>query len=156
MTKFLTRWWIVFVGVALISAGTAYFWLRSQDPPLLLYQSEKLQLSIKGTYLTAYVADTDQEKIAGLSNRPSLGSSEGMLFVYDQPLTPSFWMKDMRFPIDIIWIGEDKKIVFVHENVSPDTFPRTFAPPSPVKYVLEVQSGFSKARGISSGDLVDF
>lgn len=156
MTKFLTRWPVTAAAALLILIGTAYFWLRPKDSISLLYQSEKLQLSIKGTYLSVEVADTAEKHQRGLSKRPSLANGEGMLFVYDQPLTPSFWMKDMNFSIDIIWIGEDKKIVFIHHNVIPDTFPQTFSPPSPVKYVLEVQSGFSKARGISSGDIVNF
>lgn len=139
-----------------IFAVLAYFWFRPQDSVSLLYQSEKLQLGIKGTYLLVDVADSDQEKITGLSNRPSLGRDEGMLFVYDPPFRPSFWMKDMLFPIDIIWIGEDKKVVAIEQAVTPETYPKSFQPPVPISYVLEVKAGFSKERGISTGDLVNF
>lgn len=135
---------------------SAYFLLRPKDSVSLLYQSEKFQLSIKGTYLTVEVADTDREKVMGLSNRPNMGDGEGMLFVYKEPTQPSFWMKEMLFSIDIIWIGSDKKVVAVHHNLAPDTFPQSFQPPSPVSYALEVRAGFSKMHGITTGDDVLF
>lgn len=134
----------------------AYFWPRPQDSSSLLYQSKQWQLSIKGTYLSADVANTEQEKITGLSNRPSLGSNEGMLFIYDPPAQPSFWMKDMLFPIDIMWIDSRKAVIGIEHSVSPETYPMSFQPPAPVKYVLEVRAGFSKERGISPGDVASF
>lgn len=156
MTKFLTRRLIIIAGVIVLFAGMAYFWLRPGDYISPLYKSEKIKLSIKDTYLTVDISDTPQEKITGLSNRPRLENGGGMIFVYDHPTKPTFWMKEMLFPIDIIWIGEDKKIVFVHENVSPDTFPRTFAPPRPIKYVLEVNAGFARRIQAVPGESVVF
>ena len=63
-------------------------------------------------------------------------------------------MKDMYFPIDIIWIGENNTIVDITKNLSPRTYPKTFSPKTEAKYVLEVNSGYVEAHGINIGDLV--
>lgn len=156
MTKILTRRIFIIAPLVVLFAGIAYFRPNPGNPVSLLYKSEKMQLSIKSTYLSVDVADTDQEKITGLSNRLSLGSGEGMLFIYDSPVRPSFWMKDMRFPIDIIWISSDKVVVGIEHAVSPVTYPKGFQPAVPVQYVLEVRSGLSQEKGIATGDVVNF
>lgn len=156
MGRLLTKKFILIAAGILILAAAVYFSTRSQDSNLLLYQTEKDQLSIKGTYLSVEVADSPAEQVQGLSGRKVLASGEGVLFVYDQPTLPSFWMKEMHFPIDIIWIGEDRKIVFIHHNVSPDTFPQSFQPPRPIKYVLEANAGFAESVQAVPGDLVNF
>ena len=77
--------------------------------------------------------------------RESLAYDEGMLFIYDEDIQPAFWMKNMNFPIDILFIGEDRLIRHIESNVLPclpeaPKCPRVF-PPVPVRYVLEVQAG---------------
>lgn len=79
-----------------------------------------------------------------------------MLFVYEEPTTPSFWMRDMNFAIDIIWVNADGQIVDVMTHITPDTYPQTFEPNQPVKYVLEVNAGFTQEHAIKAGDLVEF
>lgn len=96
----------------------------------------------------------DREK--GLSGRPSLLEGTGMLFVFEKPDFYSFWMKDMNFPIDIIWIGKDYKIVDISANVSPSTFPKTFLPKDPAQFVLEVNAGWAGLNKISVGDNTKF
>src|SRR3989339_826310 len=62
------------------------------------------------------IADTALERARGLSNKISLPKEEGLLFVFNEIGVYHFWMKDMNFPIDIIWIGEDYKIVYINKN----------------------------------------
>lgn len=91
----------------------------------------------------------------GLSGRVSLADKEGMLFVFPKPAVYRFWMKEMCFPIDIIWIGADKKVVGFSENLAPESYPEAFAPPGPVRYVLEVNAGWVRKHGIMVGaDLI--
>lgn len=104
--------------------------------------------------LNVEVADTAEKQIEGLSNRPNLLSDNGMLFVLNQPMIPKFWMKDMMFPIDIIWIDENMNVADVSTLLSPSTYPKTFSPSVPVKYVLEVNAGLSADAGIKAGDNV--
>lgn len=97
------------------------------------------------------VADTDLKRARGLSGRSGLAENEGMLFIFEHQRRPSFWMKDMHFPIDIIWIDENLTVVDITHSLSPDTFPRTYSPELPVKYVLEVNAGFAQKHAIVSG-----
>ncbi len=113
-----------------------------------------LQIGEKEIY--AEVAISIEDRIKGLSGRADLSENQGMLFVYDKPDIYSFWMKDMNFPIDIIWIDQDYKIVDIAENISPDSFPQTFQPLKPAQYILEVNAGFSARNGIEIGNVAYF
>ena len=91
-----------------------------------------------------------------MSNREKLPANAGMLFVFDQPDYHSFWMKDMLFAIDIIWIDENKKIVDITHNAEPESYPKIFQPSSPAQYVLEVNSFWAAEHGIVIGDVLNF
>ena len=101
--------------------------------------------------ITAMVADTDQLREKGLGDRLSLEKNSGMLFFFDQPATYGFWMKDMNFPIDIIWVDGQKKVVGVAPAVPTSTYPSIFSPPSAISFVLEVNSGSAARFGIVTG-----
>jgi len=104
--------------------------------------------------VTVELARTTEEKMRGLSGRTNLKIGHGMLFVYDRPQPVGIWMKDMRFPLDIIWIRAGR-IVQIEQNAPP------LAPVGPERVytatadlVLEVPAGFSAARKIRVGDPV--
>lgn len=106
------------------------------------------------------IARTPEDKALGLMHRRNLSENEGMLFIYDEEGYHAFWMKNMNFPLDIIWLDEDKKIVYISEEVSPcksDPCP-LYSPPQnvKVKYVLEVNANFSKENNLSVGKKVAF
>jgi uncharacterized protein len=114
----------------------------------------------KGSYrLLVEIADSEKERSAGLMGRNSLGDNRGMLFVYDEEVYPGFWMKNMRFPLDIVFIGGDLRIKQIEQNVQPcppDVSDcALFTPSYPVQYVLEVKSGYTEKHKISVGDTVD-
>lgn len=106
------------------------------------------------TVVTVELARTMEQKVRGLSGRPGLKPDQGMLFVYDRPQPIGIWMKDMRFPLDIIWIREGR-IVQIERNAPPLT------PPGPERVytatgdlVLEVPAGFADAKKLRIGDRV--
>ncbi len=106
------------------------------------------------------VADTDAERQKGLSDRSGLEKDSGMLFVINNnKVTPTFWMKDMRIAIDIIWI-KNSKIIQIDKNVdppapnTPDNKLKLYSPKSAVDYVLEVNSGYSDLHNIKVGDAI--
>lgn len=104
--------------------------------------------------LTVEVARTSAEQIRGLSGRPDLKPGHGMLFVYNQPRPVSIWMKDMRFPLDILWI-RDSRIVKIEKQVpplDPQGPERTYT--ATADLVLEVPAGFTDHRRIRVGDTV--
>lgn len=103
------------------------------------------------------VATSEKDMQQGLSGREPLSQQQGMLFDYGQGnnLTPGFWMKDMKFNLDLIWI-KDKKIIGITPNVpapkSPDDPLPSYFPPSPIDAVLEVSAGWTEKYNIKVGD----
>ncbi len=110
------------------------------------------QLEIGGKIIQIEIADTNTERTQGLSDRASLPQDTGLLFIFPSPTTPGFWMKDMRFSIDIIWLDENWKIIGIEKNLAPESYPKLFYPPSPIKYVLEVNAGFSDKNNLKVGE----
>ncbi len=110
--------------------------------------------------LQVYVANSKETRQKGLSGKESLGEKQGMLFVFEELDTkPSFWMKEMEFSIDIIWIN-DNQISQIDENVppQPDVAEKDltlYPADDPVDYVLETAAGFIEKYDIKVGDEVD-
>lgn len=92
-----------------------------------------------------------RDKQKGLSGRESIADNRGMLFIYDEAGKHCFWMKDMKFPIDILWLDESKQVVYIAAHVPPESFPDFFCPPEDAKYVLEVKAGLSDQAGVDVG-----
>lgn len=116
----------------------------------------KIQNIIIGeTSLIVEIRDTPESRQRGLSGREPLRSHEGMLFVFEELGDHRFWMKDMKFSIDIIWLNEYGEVIHYAENISPDTYPTLFNSPQQSKYVLETQAGFVKKEAIKLYDKID-
>lgn len=113
-----------------------------------------LTARINNLHLDLSVANTDALRVKGLSGVDKLKSNEGMLFIFPKEGNYGFWMKDMNFPIDIIWIDRDLKVAGVAKNVLPSTYPQAFYPPTPVPYVLELPAGTFDANGLKVTDLL--
>ncbi|MEK7502976.1 MAG: DUF192 domain-containing protein [Patescibacteria group bacterium] len=117
---------------------------------------QKMIVNISGRKVEVDIANNEKERNKGLGGRKNLPEDSGMLFIFEIPAKYSFWMKDMRFPIDIIWIEENKKITAISENIAPETYPASFSPSEPVKYVLEVNAGWADKNGVKSGDSIEW
>ncbi len=138
---------------AFVVVGATWFFV-SYEPHDTLW---RIPLKIGDTAIRVEVADTNEERSAGLGGRESLGAMEGMLFVFDRPDFYVFWMKDMLFPLDIIWINKDKKIVDVITNLKTETYPDfQYVNDFLATYVLEVNAGFFDEYGLKLGDIVEF
>ncbi len=101
------------------------------------------------------VADTPEARAHGLMYRQDLAADAGMLFIFPIESEQRFWMKNTPLPLDMVFIGHDRRIV----GIVPDTRPFTtnqLGVPAPSQYVLEVHAGFCAAHGIAAGDSVDF
>lgn len=96
-------------------------------------------------------ATTLAEQAHGLSGRASIGADEGLLFIFNRDGYYPFWMNDMRFPIDIIWISAGQRVVGVSAYVLPESFPVTYSPPQPVRYVVETNAGWALRHHINVG-----
>ena len=111
-------------------------------------------LTIGGVPVQVAFAKTEAEREQGLSDTQPLADNQGMLFFYDTPVIPYFWMKDMRYDLDMIWI-EDGTVADISADAKVSDFPKTYNPKVPVSYVLEVNAGFAALHGIVIGSPVD-
>jgi uncharacterized membrane protein (UPF0127 family) len=127
--------------------------------PYKLVSNEHLVLSgiissPQGVDILVRVADTEKTRELGLSNFKSLPSDQGMLFVFPHPDTYGFWMKDMNFPIDIVWIDQNGIIIDRVINADPSSYPRTFIPKATALYVLEIPANSAGQYGLIIGTSV--
>jgi uncharacterized membrane protein (UPF0127 family) len=106
--------------------------------------------------IEAEVAKTEAAQEKGLSGRACIGEDQSMLFVFDKPDYYRFWMKDMKFPIDIVWIDSHKEVIGADRDISPSTYPSDFAPLQPAQYVLELKAGKAQALGFGGGVQLNF
>ncbi|OGD86235.1 hypothetical protein A2164_03890 [Candidatus Curtissbacteria bacterium RBG_13_35_7] len=125
------------------------------------YTNGKLNVKINNLTILAEVAKDDKIKTKGLAKRDELPIGEGMLFVFDKSGQHRIWMKDMRFPIDIIWIDSTKKIVDIKQNavIEPnkdDDALTIYSPKTEALYILEINAGLASLNNLAIGSLVEF
>ncbi len=108
------------------------------------------------------LAVNSEERIKGLSGRASLGAGTGMLFIFEFESLLRFWMREMEFPLDMVWIGVECQVVGISVNVPPpepgtslDDL-RRYSPSAPAMYVLEINGGEAETLGLGAGDPVAF
>ncbi len=111
-------------------------------------------LFIGDTQISIDIADTPPSQARGLSGRSTLFDIEGMLFIFPRDGKYGFWMKEMLFPIDIIWLDKDWKIAEITASVEPSTYPTIFYPEVPIRAVLEVAAGFGERHDVAVGDSI--
>jgi len=122
-------------------------------------QPDNPSVTIRGHTFAVELAKTDEQKQKGLGDRATLEKDTGMLFFFDTAKVETFWMYGMEFPIDIIFINDDK-IVTIYKNVPipqkdilPDQYER-YSSKQPVNRVLEVNAGLALQYGFEEGDRV--
>jgi uncharacterized membrane protein (UPF0127 family) len=152
--------------LGLIASGSAFTVraasAQSAMPPWrfqLPWKTETSQMTVGDQQLTVEVADTSFLRTRGLSYRDGLAPGTGMLFVFGEPRPLSFWMYEMRFCLDIIWI-ENGQIAGAAESVCPaadrhSTDIPAYLSPSPASYVLEVPAGWMDKHGFDVGTQVE-
>ena len=116
-------------------------------------KAEERVVEINDVDIKIEIVNTQEARHNGLSNREELCEDCGMLFEFDDNKIRSFVMREMNFPIDIIWIN-DKMIVGIDKNLQPEgsDYKNVYKSPEPVDYVLEVNAGFTDKNVISIGD----
>ena len=107
---------------------------------------------VNGQTFTMEIANTDALRTKGLSGHAPLAPNHGMLFVFPQLGNYGFWMKDMLFSLDIIWVNDRFQITHIEQSVSPSTYPTMFYPDALSLYVLEVPAGTASLLNIHVGD----
>ena len=141
----------------LIPIGFLYLYAENKDISIWdVFQPGAPVIHIDDVPIRVELAISERERILGLSGRKSLEDVKGLLFIFPETDYHGIWMKDMHFPIDIIWISEDFRVVSIAKNVSPDSYPEVFRPSEPARYVLETNTRYADAFGINVGQKVRF
>jgi uncharacterized membrane protein (UPF0127 family) len=112
-----------------------------------------IRLTMASTSLFAEVADTPQTSANGLMFRDSLPDDHGMLFVFEQPQTASFWMKNTRIPLSIAYIDSGGKILEIRSLKPRDETP-VASTSGEVAFALEVNEGWFRRNGIAAGSKI--
>ena len=154
MIKYLIIFLPIFV---IILLGSLFLTIKKLKPD---YEILKIEILNPVTQLVELrgkveVADTMLKKAKGLSGREMLKENSGMLFVFEKPGKPTFWMAGMNFPLDIIWINGNK-IVDISKNIQPPKntggLPAIFSPSTGINKVLELSAGAVEKFGIKIND----
>lgn len=130
--------------LALLAAAIlTYYVFLDNGRVLILPNGKRLNLEVR---------DDEIGRVQGLSGRSSLSESSAMLFVFDiESDRYCFWMKGMKFDIDILWLDSKKRIVDAKYAASPSSYPEEFCPKSAARYVLELPAGQALKNGLIIG-----
>ena len=166
--------WFVALGALLLLAAVTYFRAPSArqkvsetffgaTPPAVSTSSQISPAGLKQATIfvgerpfNIEIAETYNQQSLGLGGREELKPNTGMFFVFPKPEVQSFWMKDMKFPIDIVWIDQNRRIVGFEKSVPVESYPDVFKSKVPVPYVLEIPAGTVETEKIEIGELVKF
>lgn len=156
---------IYFLAVFAFIGAVGYFTRSNYDSkdPLnsILSIKPPKEVLVNGHTIPVEVVNSEVKRSKGLGGKKSLEEGNGMLFVFEgKDIKPPFWMKDMNFAIDIIWIN-DGKVAQITRDIPPpkeslsNADLKLYLPDSSIDYVLEVNAGYSREVGIKVGDMID-
>lgn len=144
------KYLLIIVAVLTVVFIAGFIWFSNQKKP---------QAKINNKTFALYVAKSGKDKEIGLSKYNKISENQGMIFQFEKDGFYPFWMKEMKFPIDIIYIN-DGKIVTVYKNVptpsSSNPSPPIYTNLEPADTVLEVNAGLSQKYNFKEGDKVSF
>ena len=148
-----TGYYLIAAFVAILAL--IYAVATTQTAPTVSKYSEKIVIAEHP--FKADIARTAADLQHGLSDSPQIAADQAMVFIFPTVSKWGIWMKDMNYPIDILWLDEAKKVQHIVEVAQPDSYPETsFYPPSDARYVIELKSGTVKDKRITIGTQAAF
>jgi uncharacterized membrane protein (UPF0127 family) len=167
---------LISIAIFLVFGGmlVVYKQAEAPTPPPATILPEVSTLSFGEKSIVVELAFTEAERMRGLGGREKISNDEGMLFIFGESDFHGIWMKDMRFPLDILWLREvsgdteckgieplDAKrrrsclvVVDIREDALPESYPEVFQPREKASYVLEMNGGASRKFGMRVGSLL--
>ena len=141
---------ILIVGVVLILVGLVASFVVTQF-------KSTTQVQLGSAAYSLWLADSDGSRAHGLSDVEKIQPNGGLLMAFPKSDTHGIWMKDMNFPIDIVWLDSAKKVVYIVKNAPPENPAITvYTPKDPALYVIELPAGSVQKAGIKTGDIAAF
>jgi len=149
----------VIVAIAIAVAMLMPFVTQPAQTNTPIYNYEVRKITIDDIVLDVEIADDGKKIERGLMFREMLPENRGMLFIFDEERKYQFWMMNMKFNIDMIWLDANGKVVHIVEAAEPcidaaHTSLCTYSPDEPARYVLEVNSGFVQRYGINEDSVM--
>jgi uncharacterized membrane protein (UPF0127 family) len=151
------RWWAAAIALALLLVVAI---ARTASAPDIVSAdcsqpyAHDATVTIRDRKFFAEVAGTEAARARGLSGRECIPADTMMLFSYERDGEYCFWMKDMKFPIDIVWVDKQGYIVQIKYDFEPESYPTTYCPEVPSRYVLEMGKGVANKLELADGDQV--
>lgn len=142
-----SRW---LIAALLLVVGVAAFMLIE---PLL---RQRATIVLDEGMFKARISQTREQREKGLSGVDYLANDEAMLFLFDSSNKWAIWMKDMKIPLDIVWLDKDQRVVYIVKGASPDDYPKSYVPNDPALYVLELPTGSVDTKKIKIGSKAIF
>lgn len=139
------------LGFVALVVSLAYFGAPQEENQGL----SMIRATLGGVSLVLEVVDTPLLQAKGLSGHTPLEKNTGMLFVFDRDDRHAFWMKDMTFPIDIVWLDKNYAIVDVWERADPASYPEARQPRSDARFVVELPANFFQEHRLKVGNILE-
>jgi len=154
MKKVLLTFFILLIVVA----GVYYTKNYAKSGQVLSIFTKPATVTIDNQSFNVSIARSEKEHEVGLSGTKSLDQNQGMIFLFNNPGYYSFWMKDMKFPIDIIFINNDQIVTIYNDapTVQGQENLIAYPPTQMVDKVLEIQAGLSEKYNFKIGDKVKY
>jgi uncharacterized protein len=147
--KDIFSWGLIVLVLALVGAAAVYILWPQLQPHATVRVGDGV--------FAAKVVRTPAEREKGLSGTGTLREDQAMLFVYDTEGKWPIWMKDMNYPIDIVWLNKDKEVVYIVINAPPESYPQeTYIPKQSARYILELPAGMVNKKSIVIGKEASF
>ncbi|MFZ1250104.1 MAG: DUF192 domain-containing protein [Candidatus Microsaccharimonas sp.] len=141
---------VLVVGLVLLLIVVVVSYITAQFKPTT-------QVTIGSGVYKLWVVDTEKGREQGLSGVKSLEPNGGLLMKFDTSDTWGIWMKDMEFPLDIVWLNENGKVVYIVEDAQPESPAQTvYLPKKDARYVVELMAGNVKRASIKEGSQARF
>jgi uncharacterized protein len=142
--------WLAVLGFLSYAGWQAYLYITNLQQP-------RTQLTVSGSTFNVRIVSSDPDRQKGLAGVKELASNEGMLFVFDHDEKWGMWMKDMQIPIDMVWLDNEQRIIYIVKKADPSSYPfTTYKPTRPARYVIELAAGTAERKSLKIGDRATF
>jgi|SRR3990167_3602178 len=157
MKKIYITLGIIVITAILVLVFNQYLHEKNENGQIKSSQINYSQIKIKDKKIKVEIADNLELRMKGLSGRGSLCQNCGMLFVFEKPDIYPFWMKEMNFPLDIIWIKNLSIVEIVKSASTPEAAGQVmnYTPNAPADLVLELNAGFCEKHDLKIGDGIE-
>lgn len=157
----MKKFWIQIIALIVVIVGSLYYTFQRQGSPFTNIDTKvEKKIKINNVEVSAEIVDTPALRSKGLGGRDILPENKGMLFTFSEPKKYRFWMKSMKFPIDILFIKESKVVDLLQNVPVPkpgiqDSQLPIYEASEPIDKVLEVNALFVEGHGIKVGDSIE-